>query len=74
MADISLCNGEGCLARTYCKRYITQPDSFMQSYIKEPCAIVGDRFVCEYFWDDEDGEEGIDIEVEVLKEINYYRG
>lgn len=74
MADISLCNGEGCLARTYCKRYVTQPDSYYQAYVEEPFEIKDERFKCEMFWDDEDGEEGIDIEVEVLKEINYYRG
>ena len=45
MADITMCNGVGCLIRQNCYRFTAKPNKHWQSYFKVP---VIDGKNCEY--------------------------
>ncbi len=57
MADITKCQGTGCIVKDSCFRYTyTAPDGEMQSYFAEPplkASQQHDGMTCEYYWKNE---------------------
>ena len=50
MADITMCNGEGCEAKQTCYRYTAKPSKYQSYFGVSP--IVNDG--CEYYWNNKD--------------------
>ena len=46
MADITMCEGEGCEIKDTCYRHKAKPSIFLQAYFEPP---IKDS-VCEYYW------------------------
>ena len=46
MADISMCEGEGCDVKNTCYRFTAKPSKSMQSYLMPYVQPGG----CEYYW------------------------
>jgi len=49
MADITMCNGEGCKQKDKCYRHTAKPCELRQSYFAEPPKTSPTE--CEYYWD-----------------------
>jgi hypothetical protein len=47
MADITMCEGEGCEIKDTCYRYKAKPGIFLQAYFKPLIKNLG----CEYYWE-----------------------
>lgn len=52
MADISKCDGEGCIRKNTCYRYLVKADKW-QSYLLVPAEERGIN--CKVYWEDEYG-------------------
>lgn len=55
MADITKCQGTGCIVKDSCFRY-TAPDGERQSYFTDPplkASQQHDGKTCEYYWKNE---------------------
>ena len=52
MADITMCTGEGCVAKQDCKRFTEEANPYRQSYFVEPpWKVTGpSTFSCVMFW------------------------
>ena len=46
MADISMCNGDGCEARHTCYRFTAKPSEHQSYFALTPIKDKG----CEYYW------------------------
>ena len=52
MADITMCQGQGCPNSTFCYRNIAKPDRYQSYFIKPPWYVgEGDTCKCDYFWE-----------------------
>lgn len=49
MADITMCNGDGCPIKQICYRFTATPDENRQSYFVDS---PNDGLLCDHFWDD----------------------
>ena len=45
MADITMCNGEGCEAKETCYRYTAKPSKYQSYFAEAPIVNQG----CEYY-------------------------
>ena len=46
MADISMCEGEGCEVKNTCYRFTAKPNKFLQSYVMPTVQPGG----CDLYW------------------------
>jgi len=46
MADISMCEGEGCDVKNTCYRFTTKPSEYQSYFTPTPIENEG----CEYYW------------------------
>jgi hypothetical protein len=74
MADISMCSGEGCRIKNYCKRFTSPPDLMWQSYILPEVDKKG--WICEMFMRDESAIRygNRDVKKDLFKQLDMFGG
>lgn len=72
MADISLCNGDGCSKKEQCYRFTAKPSSYQTYFASPPLEKNGD---CSFYWNNYDRMKptliGLTSELEAYSKVSY---